>query len=173
MEPVELSVGFLTLRPPQPVDAAWVYDACQDPEIARWTRVPSPYRAGDAVSYVRGARRGWETGEELRFVIVVTDTGELLGTCGLVVDGPSHVAEIGYWLAWEARGHGVASAAVGAVVGWAPWIGVTRLTATVKVGNSASEAVLARCGFVMTEALWSCFTTSGAVPAHRWERVVG
>jgi RimJ/RimL family protein N-acetyltransferase len=180
--PIELAAGLFTLRAPKPADAAWVYDACQDPLIARWTRAPFPYRPADAVAFVHGAATGWSGGTEFRFVIELTDTGELLGACGLtrdagaepsasVPDAPD--AEVGFWLAADGRGRGAATAAVAALVDWAPRVAVSRLNATVKVGNIASEAVLTRCEFVMTEASWSCFTPGGAVPAHRWQRSVG
>ena len=44
--------GALLLRPWRAEDADAVYRACQDPEIARWTMVPQPYRMEHAVDYV-------------------------------------------------------------------------------------------------------------------------
>ncbi|MGH3450260.1 MAG: GNAT family N-acetyltransferase, partial [Haloechinothrix sp.] len=52
MEPVELSDGDLLLRPWQPQDAEAVYRACRDPEIQRWTTVPSPYLREHAEHFV-------------------------------------------------------------------------------------------------------------------------
>jgi RimJ/RimL family protein N-acetyltransferase len=49
---VELREGALLLRPWRAEDADAVYRACQDPEIARWTMVPQPYRMEHAVDYV-------------------------------------------------------------------------------------------------------------------------
>jgi RimJ/RimL family protein N-acetyltransferase len=39
-----LTDGVLTLRPPGPQDVDALVEACQDPEISRWTRAPRPYR---------------------------------------------------------------------------------------------------------------------------------
>jgi RimJ/RimL family protein N-acetyltransferase len=176
VEPIELSARFFTLRAPEPADAAWVYDACQDPLIARWTRAPSPYRASDAVAFVQGAVGGWGNGEDLRFVIEVTDTGELLGACGLTVRsgdaGLSQDAEIGFWLSADGRGRGAATAAVGALVKWAPSIGIGRVWAVVKHGNVASETVLERCGFVLVDTSATCDAPDGSAAANRWERSV-
>ena len=58
---------------------------------------------------------------------------------------------IGYWVVPEARGQGVASAAVTALIPWAlaPDLGgLTRLVADVDPQNAASIAVLRRAGFV-------------------------
>jgi hypothetical protein len=35
------------------VDVEAVFEACQDPEIQRWTTVPSPYTHNDAMSCAR------------------------------------------------------------------------------------------------------------------------
>ena len=44
--------GVVTLRPFVRDDAQAVADACQDPEIPRWTVVPMPYRLDDALEAV-------------------------------------------------------------------------------------------------------------------------
>src|SRR6266508_2973041 len=69
MEPVELTEDDILLRPWRPEDADAVYAACQDPEIQRWTTVPSPYLAEHAARFVGerspkrwadgSARTGW------------------------------------------------------------------------------------------------------------------
>ena len=43
-----IAAGAITLRPWEPADVSFVYDACQDPEIQRWTNLPSPFTASDA-----------------------------------------------------------------------------------------------------------------------------
>jgi RimJ/RimL family protein N-acetyltransferase len=43
MDPFEITVDELLLRPWQADDADAVYRACQDPDIQRWTTVPRPY----------------------------------------------------------------------------------------------------------------------------------
>ncbi len=45
MDRPTLRDGDLVLRPATPADADAVTAACQDPEIARWTSVPSPLHA--------------------------------------------------------------------------------------------------------------------------------
>ena len=173
IEPEPIESGEWTLRPPRADDAAWIYDACQDPDIARWTRVPSPYSARDAVEFLQRSAQQWADGSGYAFVIASTDTGELVGTVGLsrfdaVQDGVRS-AEIGYWLALDGRGRGAASAAVTGLSRWAAHrLGLEQLEATVAVGNDASEAVLGRCGFTCVDRQTSCDTPRGDLPASRW-----
>ncbi|MGE0308738.1 MAG: GNAT family N-acetyltransferase [Acidimicrobiia bacterium] len=178
IEPEPIEVGEWTLRPPRADDAAWIYDACQDAEIARWTRVPSPYTARDAVEFLQRSATQWADGSGCSFVIAATETGELVGTVALMrfSDGAgatASVAEIGYWLALDGRGRGAATAAVRGISHWAAHrLGLERLEATVAIGNEASEAVLARCGFTCVDRQSSCDTPRGDVPASRWQLVL-
>ena len=55
MDVPTLRDGDLTLRPPKPEDAEAVTAACQDPEIQRWTLVPSPYRREHAEAWLASA----------------------------------------------------------------------------------------------------------------------
>ncbi|WP_162252590.1 GNAT family N-acetyltransferase, partial [Streptomyces griseoruber] len=43
MEPVTLTTDRLVLRPLGPQDTDAVHAAAQDPDIRRWTTIPSPY----------------------------------------------------------------------------------------------------------------------------------
>jgi hypothetical protein len=50
-----LSDGDILLRPFTEDDVPAIVAACQDPEIPRWTRVPSPYTEADARAFVAGS----------------------------------------------------------------------------------------------------------------------
>lgn len=43
MDPVTLTTDRLLLRSVGPHDTDTVYEAVQDPDIQRWTTIPSPY----------------------------------------------------------------------------------------------------------------------------------
>ena len=94
------------LRALQPHDAEWIYRACQDPDIQRWTMVPRPYTREHADSFV--VDRG---GELAAYAIVTSASDEPIGVTGLhhVRDG---VASVGYWVAPWGRGHGAAANAL-------------------------------------------------------------
>ena len=90
------------------------------------------------------ARRG----EALPFMITVD--GALAGqlTIGNVVRGALRSAWIGYWVASDLSGHGIATAAVALAVDHCFLAaGLHRLEATVRPENAASLRVLAKLGF--------------------------
>lgn len=149
MDPVELTEDGLTLRAWRESDIDEIYRACQDPDIQRWTYVPSPYARDHASGFVTElAPQGWEQDSSMAFGVFDTASGALLGSCGLVnVDLPAHTAEIGYWVAPWARRRRVAERAARAAARWAfDKLGVQRLVWHAEVGNHASRLVAARIG---------------------------
>jgi ribosomal-protein-serine acetyltransferase len=83
------------------------------------------------------------------YVIEETADGSLLGGITLRHFDPMRgVIEVGYWLFPHARGRGLATFAVRAVVREAFASGLWRVEAHVRVGNEASERVLERAGFI-------------------------
>lgn len=144
-----LRQGSVLLRPWTRVDLPFVVAACQDPEISRYSPViPFPYGEDDALGWFAGQEPARRAGTGLDFAIVLGDTGETLGAIGLKIDALLRSAEIGYWLAWEARGHGYATSATRAVARWAfEDLGLARLELTTDPDNLASQQVAERCGF--------------------------
>ena len=51
-----IEVGAYTLRAWQGDDTAFVFEACQDPDVARWTTVPRRTGPGDAAAFVQRPR---------------------------------------------------------------------------------------------------------------------
>lgn len=150
MDPVEIVEDGLLLRPWKPADADDVHRACQDPDIQRWTTVPAPYLPEHAHGFVAEmAPRAWADGTRAPFAVCDADTGELLGSCGLVtIDHGLRSAEVGYWTASWARGRGVAVRATRAVARWAfDQLGMRRLIWQAEIGNHASRLVALRAGF--------------------------
>jgi RimJ/RimL family protein N-acetyltransferase len=82
------------------------------------------------------------------YVIEDTDTGTILGGANLRLFDPMRdTVELGYWLFVDARGRGVATRVVRALVDHAHTNGIARVEAHVRIGNTASERVLERAGF--------------------------
>ncbi len=152
MEPVEITAEGLLLRPWRPDDADAVHLACQDPDIQRWTTVPSPYLREDADTFVgKSAAEAWATGTGAPFAVCDAATGELLGSCGFIsLNRPDGTGEIGYWTAPWARGRGVATVATRAVARWAfTDLGVRRVVLRVEPGNHGSLLTALRAGCVI------------------------
>ncbi|ALX66561.1 GNAT family N-acetyltransferase [Microbacterium sp. XT11] len=149
MEPVTLITERLTLRAPTPSDAEAIERACQDPEIPRWTTVPSPYSRADAEDFIRLIAEWWADGSET--VWSIFHEGVLVGSIGLhrIVDHHTggH-AELGYWVAAEARGHGFLAEAGKAVIDWGfAELGLVRIRWQAVVGNIPSARAARALGF--------------------------
>jgi RimJ/RimL family protein N-acetyltransferase len=136
------------LRPWLPTDAEWVCAACQDPDIQRWTTVPSPYRLADAVEYVTSvAPQAWADGGAV-FAVADVRTGELAGAIG-AHGMHSQVAHVGYWTAPATRGRGVTSDALRTLTEWfLTERGAARVELVVEPSNGASIRVAEAAGFV-------------------------
>jgi RimJ/RimL family protein N-acetyltransferase len=152
VDPVEIAAEGLLLRPWRPDDADAVHRACQDPDIRRWTTVPSPYLREHADTFVgKLAPEAWATGTGAPFAVCDATTGGLLGSCGLIrLDRTGGTGEIGYWTAPWARGRGVAVVATRAVARWAfDDLGVRRAVLRIETGNHGSLLTALRAGCVV------------------------
>jgi RimJ/RimL family protein N-acetyltransferase len=138
---VRLEEGDLALRPFVDADVPAIVAACQDPEIPRWTSVPSPYTEEDARSFLAGAPNVHS------FAVVDAESDELLGSVGYQLLSDSR-ATFGYWVAREARGRGVASRALRVLSRWAlREHGLVRVQLFVEPENVASIRVAENAGF--------------------------
>lgn len=153
MQPFELRGDRLLLAAPTPSDIDRIAELCQDPEIQRWTTLPSPYTHEHAKGFVEDVvRTGWETEKDLTWAIRSPEDRLVLGMIGLSSRGDG-AAEIGFWLAPQARGRRLASRAVRLVAEYAfasdVGLGLTHLQWRAAVGNWASRRVAWACGFRM------------------------
>jgi RimJ/RimL family protein N-acetyltransferase len=142
--------GPTALRPWRDSDRPSLVAACQGPEIARWTRVPSPYGDADARAYLLARYDAAGGGVSAPFAIVAAaDDEQLLGSISLMQIVWEHArAEVGYWLSAEARGHGHAARAVGLICAWgSDALGLERIDLLAATGNRASQQVAERAGF--------------------------
>ncbi|MFJ4961505.1 putative ribosomal N-acetyltransferase YdaF [Streptomyces sp. ADI96-02] len=151
MEPISLTTERLLLRPFGPQDTYRVHAACQDPDIQRWTVVPSPYRLTDAELFTAQlSPDGWRDDSAYNFAMVLRETGTLVGAVGLDRRSNPATYEIGYWGAREHRGLGYVTEAVLACARWAfTSLGADRLEWRAETGNRASRAVALRAGFTL------------------------
>jgi RimJ/RimL family protein N-acetyltransferase len=154
LHPPRLTDGVIGLRAVEERDVPAIVAACQDPEIPRWTRVPSPYTPEDARTFLAIARADAAVGVGL--ALAVTDAaGAFVGTIGLMdVDRDRGRAEIGYWVAAAARGRGVTVRAIVLLRDWAVReLGLSELDILPHRDNVASAVVAERAGFPWTGEL--------------------
>lgn len=138
----------LTLRPRRLEDADALTAACQDPEIVRWTRVPSPYTREHALQFTAQSASEAEAGEAVG-LLAVDDDDRLLGSMSIMdLRAAPGCGEIGYWIAAEARGRGVATRAVRMLTAWAhDELGLDRVEIHIHKDNDASHGVPLRAGY--------------------------
>ncbi|MYR42475.1 GNAT family N-acetyltransferase [Streptomyces sp. SID5910] len=153
MEPRTLATDRLVLRTVGPQDTEAVHAACQDPDIQRWTTIPSPYLPEHARGFTeRLVPDGWANESMFTFGLFLP-SGELVGMLGVTMISPG-VGEIGFWGVKEHRGHGYVTEAASAVARWAfTHRAIDRLEWRAEVGNTASRTVAERVGFTMEGTL--------------------
>ena len=148
--PPILTDGSLTLRPPRAEDVDAVTAACQDPEIQRWTFVPRPYHREHAVEWIRLAPAAAREGHMV--TVLAFEDGRLAGSFSVLeIDHQRGYGEIGYWVAPDARGRGVATRATRLLHDWAAGtLGLTHLEILPHEDNAPSRRVAERAGYADT-----------------------
>lgn len=158
-----LSDGVVTLREPRPEDRAVVVEAFQDPEIPRWTTVPSPYGPRDFDDWL--VRRADMLAAGRALPLLVTDAeGRVVGGVTLH-EADSSRPDIGYWVAREHRGRGYAARAVRLMSRHAQTLGFDRVDLLIRPDNLASQHVARSAGFVRTDGAATC-PRDGSGRAH-------
>ncbi len=152
----------MTLRPPEPPladDAIRLVPLCarheagldaltQDPDVRRYTRVPTAVPKGFAAAWLARYEEGWRDGSRAGFAIE-SHEGEFLGL-GLFVDlnADGRQGEIGYVVGAEARGRGVATRTLELLTHWGfAGLGLERIELWIEVTNAGSELVAERAGY--------------------------
>lgn len=152
-----LSDGVVTLRPwGEEGDVEAITAACNDRVIAEFLDlIPSPYTEDDARAYLEICREGWDDGTQTNFAI--TEGAHALGSVGVRwVEPDQGVAEVGYWVAAEARGRGFCTRAVRLVSRWVlEDCGAERLQLRADELNPASRKVAENAGFTQEGILRS------------------
>ena len=172
MEPVEINAGAWYLRAlsvgsavPGDIsalprvdtpEARWKIDdrpavlaSCADPEIRRWRRRP-PAVLAEADAYVRQRAVEWARDQRCTWAVCDPTTGVMLGEVELAgLDLYQGVADAACWALPQARGRGMITTAVSAMLRFAfDGLGLHRVSYAWADGNVASERVAQKCGFV-------------------------
>lgn len=149
IEPPHLHAGDLRLRPPSERDVARLTEICQDTEVQRWTRVPSPYTEDDAQAFVHTASASLESGRGAHLVVMREDDVVLAAT-GIDIDPRDLSGQVGYWVAPEARRQGVAVRATRSLLRWAfEELSLAYVELITAAENPGSNAVATALGFTL------------------------
>jgi RimJ/RimL family protein N-acetyltransferase len=149
LDRLQLSDGRLVLRPWRLDDVPRVTEICGDPEISRWTRVPFPYTEEHARMWIEQTIRDWDDHKHAAFAVTDAASGEVVGAIGLRFhEDYALQGSIGYWVAKEARGRGVATGALRLVTRWAlQELGLPRVQLVTDPENVPSQLVAERAGY--------------------------
>jgi RimJ/RimL family protein N-acetyltransferase len=156
-----LSNGSVALRRWSPNDVPELVRCCNDAAIRRWLPpIPIPYTEQDASDFITMAAADGD--DRLTFAIADRDdAAALVGSIGLRMLEPA-VAQTGYWVAPEARGRGIASAALRLLSRWV--LGnaqLARLQLFTDVDNPTSMGVAERAGFTREGMLRNWYDLRG------------
>ncbi len=136
-----LTDGTIRVRPWTMHDLPAVEQASQDTYITSVTSVPSTYTESEGTAFIE---RQWErikSDAGLSLCIADAHTDTALGYVGLRFRLQGR-ASFGYWVVPDARGRGIATAAVRLVTLWAfSALGVARLEILVEPWNTGSIRV--------------------------------
>jgi RimJ/RimL family protein N-acetyltransferase len=135
----------------EPLDERFVPDferLMDDPDVVRNTRVPSNPPAGFAARWVGRYVKGWQDASCAGFAIVSGDDSFLGFVAVVGLDLPARQGEIGYVVARDARGRGIAGRALQLITDWAlDGLLLERVELRIDVGNAPSIRVAERIGY--------------------------
>jgi len=143
----------LALRPFEAADAPDVHAAWQDERFVQSAPPGYPYAAADLETAVAWCTTGIEQrrreGQGVGFAAVPRAGGRLVGHVTLFgADWAARSAEVHYWTAPWARGHGYAAESAGALARWALRAqGFERIALLVDTANTASRHVAEAAGY--------------------------
>jgi RimJ/RimL family protein N-acetyltransferase len=144
-----LSDGQIRLEPLAQSDVHELLALVEDPEIVRFTRLPTNGVDATWVSgWIRRYEAGWGDGSRAGFAVRAED-GSLLGFAAVVeLDLEHGEGEIGYLVGPAARGQGVALRAVELLTRWCfDELGLERIELRIDRENIGSVKVAERAGY--------------------------
>ncbi|GAB3517291.1 GNAT family N-acetyltransferase [Arthrobacter monumenti] len=143
--PLELKSGALTLRALSEEDWTLEYVLSRIPDVPRWTYYPAEMDEAAARRRISRTQQRHEQRIAARYALILD--GGTLGTAGMgLSDGPE--PEIFYVLLPEARSRGVATLAARVLSDWLLNYGFDKVALETVSGNTPSERVAERAGFV-------------------------
>lgn len=158
-----LSDGTIRLETLAPRHLDGLAELGRDPEVQRFTYVPSPWEEGFERTWLERYEQAHENGTRAGFAVVDEESGAFLGLAALVrLDRDGREAEAGYIVSPRARGRGVAARALRLLTDWAlDGLGLERVELRITVDNEASIRVAERAGFVREGVLRSLHFKQG------------
>jgi RimJ/RimL family protein N-acetyltransferase len=161
-----VSTPSIRLVPTTSAHAAGMHDLVGDPDVLRFTRVPDPPPPDFVDSWLRRYEDGRRDGTREAFAIEEPSSGRFLGIAvAPSIKREERTAELGYVIHPDARGRGVATAALSWLTEWGfRELDAIRLELVISTENPASKRVAEHNGYRYEGTLRSLFVVPG-----RWE----
>ncbi|WP_127499872.1 GNAT family N-acetyltransferase [Actinoplanes solisilvae] len=146
-----------------------------EPEIARWTPMPSPFDIEAGIAYLKRAYQGRVNGSRIQLAITADGSRPLGEVLLFGVDLGLKEAELGYLVDVGERRRGLATGALSLLSAYAQSsLGLSRLLLRIDPRNASSTAVARRCGYRLTgEAPILQEGPYGSSRLDTWELVSG
>jgi RimJ/RimL family protein N-acetyltransferase len=166
-------VDGLRLVPFAPEHLDAVGAMLDDPDIVRFTRIPEPTPEDFPQTWLDRYEAGRSEGTREAFAAVDADGGLLGLALAPVIDRDGREIELGYLVAPDARGRGVATRMLAMLTRWAfDEAGAVRAALIIDVANPASERVAERCGYIREGVMRSVHLKNDVrIDAGLWSRL--
>jgi len=164
-EHTEIETDRLKIRLIKESDVPALFAINGDDAVTRFLPYETWKNSADGATWFERTSARLSAGEADQFVIVLRETGHIIGTCLLFrFDRASARAELGYVLARRYWGAGYMLEALQALIGFAfAQMGLRRLEAEIDPRNVASARLLRRLGFVREGVLRQRSSTKGEI----------
>jgi len=158
-EPLELALRPWRVRDAEVV-VPWLQ---QDDQVRRWaSAIEYPVTMERELLYFAKAWRRWVEQGAPDLAVTSRSTGELVGVVGVKRRGEPGTAELGYLVRPQARGRGVATAALDAVTEWCLGPGgFTTCEVQIDLQNLPSQKTAAAAGYERTRTARTCADSGG------------
>ncbi|GAB2611324.1 hypothetical protein Aab01nite_66570 [Paractinoplanes abujensis] len=149
--PLTLTGDGIILREWRADDLDDLVRMLDEPEIARWSPMPSPFDVEAGIAYLKRCYQNRVGGRRIQLAIT-TDGSRPLGEVTLFgVDLGLKEAELGYLVDAGERRRGLASGALSLLSSYAQGsLHLSRLLLRIDPGNVGSTAVARHCGYRLT-----------------------
>jgi RimJ/RimL family protein N-acetyltransferase len=138
----------LLLRSPIAADAEPIAALLENWNVASWlVRVPFPYQVDHAAAWIERSIQERAAGVGWPYLIVRRDDNVLMGCMDISIESDARVGTLGYWLGEPFWGHGYATEAAKAVIGFAfDILKLSEVNASALPDNDRSMRVLEKAG---------------------------
>lgn len=164
MSQLHFETNRLLIRTPEISDANVITKHLSNPNISRTTlTIPFPYHEPDAKDRIAKAQHELLTKAAYTFVIIIKETGELIGAIGLHMYPLHDRAEAGYWVAESYWNQGFCTEALtGILVFGFEELGLNKIYATHIDGNDSSGRVMQKTGMTYEGKLHKHYKKNGS-----------